>query len=211
MIVTSPRPPWTLRPRSFTNMTVYPEGGYVRTLHLLPGSGDEPLRCSLETSLMSDADYEAISYVWGSDIKDHEIVCDGRTVPITTNLWIVLRHIRLMFPCVLWADSICINQDNLEEKNHQVAMMGQVYRSAQRVLIFLGEDDHGMGPQVQSLTRDMNTMITTTLQQCGTGDDSFPYLEDNAPILLDERWRSLGHMLDLGWFSRGWVSPCHIY
>lgn len=39
----------------------------------------------------------------------------------------------------LWTDSICIEQDNVLEKNHQLQQMGQIYFQASRVLIWLGQ------------------------------------------------------------------------
>ena len=62
---------------------------FVRTLILQPGVGDEPLQCKLQTSPLGVTQFEAISYVWGSDVKDHEISCESRTIAITNNLWIV--------------------------------------------------------------------------------------------------------------------------
>jgi hypothetical protein len=42
---------------------------------------------------------------------------------------------------ILWIDSICINQNAIDERNHQVKLMGNVYQTASRVLIWLGEED----------------------------------------------------------------------
>jgi hypothetical protein len=183
-----------------------PPGAYFRTLVLLPGSGEEPLQCNLQTLLLSETHFEAISYVWGSDVKDHEIVCEGRTVAITSNLWTVLQHIRSNVPRVLWADSICINQENLEEKAQQVRMMGQIYRSADRVLIFIGSNDCGHGPNVSSLVDEMSAMIKPALERPDPDGDSIPYLEDDAPILKDTRWESFEYLLEQSWFTRGWVA-----
>jgi hypothetical protein len=83
---------------------------------------------------LSETNFEAISYVSGSDTKDHEIVHEGQTIAITSDLWTVLQHIRSNVPRVLWADSICTNQEDLDEKAQQVCMMGQIYRSADRIL-----------------------------------------------------------------------------
>ncbi|KAH7121662.1 heterokaryon incompatibility protein-domain-containing protein [Dactylonectria macrodidyma] len=43
----------------------------------------------------------------------------------------------------LWVDAICINQGCIAERNAQVAMMDDIYRSAKRVLVWLGESDPG--------------------------------------------------------------------
>lgn len=39
----------------------------------------------------------------------------------------------------IWIDAICINQQDDLEKNHQVAMMSDIYQRALRVLVWLGE------------------------------------------------------------------------
>lgn len=57
-----------------------------RYLVLRPGVEDEPLVCTLHTSNVNDVKYEAISYVWGTEVQDHDIVCDGTLVKITSNL-----------------------------------------------------------------------------------------------------------------------------
>jgi hypothetical protein len=36
---------------------------------------------------------------------------------------------------VLWADAICINQNDLEERNQQVSIMAFIYSRAQTVLV----------------------------------------------------------------------------
>jgi hypothetical protein len=182
-----------------------PEGDHIRTLVLQPGSGDEPLQCDLNISEMNKVTFEAISYVWGSDTKDHEINCNDRAIAITTNLWTVLRHVRSASPRVLWADSICINQEDFEEKAHQVAMMGRIFRSAERVLIYIGDDDMGHGEHVSSLLDDMRGKIESGLKQAESVQDAFPYPDDAAPILKDSRWESYSRLLLESWFDRGWV------
>ena len=41
----------------------------------------------------------------------------------------------------IWADAICINQEDDAEKSLEVAQMGKVYENARRVLIWLGDTD----------------------------------------------------------------------
>lgn len=73
-------------------------GNTFRYLSLDPGTGDEPLVCSLRVASLLDDDaalFEAISYVWGSEVRDHEIICDGAMLNITTNLFEALEKSRL--------------------------------------------------------------------------------------------------------------------
>jgi len=41
----------------------------------------------------------------------------------------------------LWVDAVCINQSDLEERSHQVALMAEIYTRAQSVLVWLGAEN----------------------------------------------------------------------
>lgn len=45
---------------------------------------------------------------------------------------------------VLWIDTICIDQQNADEKALQIPLMGEIYRRATEVTIWLGEGDRKM-------------------------------------------------------------------
>jgi hypothetical protein len=71
---------------------------------------------------------------WGRAPADAVIICNGRSLKMTSNLERILRKLRHPEkPRQLWADSICINQQDIEEKSRQVAMMSQIYRKSTRV------------------------------------------------------------------------------
>lgn len=98
-----------------------------RYMVLQPGLGDEPLVCTLHTSNLQEVDYEAISYLWSTEVQDHDISCNDTIFKITPNLNEALRQVRRAeVRRNLWVDSICINQKDLKEKGHQVAMMGLI-------------------------------------------------------------------------------------
>lgn len=86
--------------------------------------------------------YEALSYVWGSREDMREITVNGEPTKVTKNLYEALVAVRVPWSSrSLWVDAICINQEDMEERSNQVAMMASVYRHASRVLIWLGHDD----------------------------------------------------------------------
>ncbi|KAF6810077.1 HET domain-containing protein, partial [Colletotrichum musicola] len=97
--------------------------------------------------------YEALSYVWGKSTEGHKINLDGqKVVPVTDNLHAALRRLRrLDEPRTLWVDSLCINQDNIAERNRQVQMMGRIYKSAASVVVWLGDTDGIPVPTVSSI------------------------------------------------------------
>lgn len=178
-----------------------------RYLKLHSGREEDLLACSLHTARIEDApQYEAISYVWGSDKLDYRITCNGEDLYITRNLSMVLRHLRLRAAArVLWADSICINQGDLEEKGYQVAIMSDIYRSAASVLIYMGEDLQEHGQLVKSLVEDVSSTVEQVMQKIDTSVwNTFPFYEED-PFSNDSRGRSLRTLLNQEWFTRGWV------
>ncbi|OIW24626.1 hypothetical protein CONLIGDRAFT_101104 [Coniochaeta ligniaria NRRL 30616] len=113
----------------------------IRLLRLLPGKADEPIRCTLHiVSLNKPPRFEAISYVCGDPADTRTILVNGQRLDVTVNLEDALRGLRLDSRSRrLWADAICIHQDNIEEKNKQILEMANIYRQASRVLVWLGE------------------------------------------------------------------------
>jgi hypothetical protein len=105
------------------------------------------VRCTTREINLTEGGYQALSYVWGSQEQPYRaIVQDARGVPIgylplTSNLNHALHDLwraKDLKEKVFWIDQICIDQDNDEEKNHQVAMMGRIYKSANSVITYLG-------------------------------------------------------------------------
>ena len=121
----------------------------IRLLTLQSGSYDKPLRCQLNiASLATTIEYNTLSYVWGDHVSSvpakPEILLDGNRFSVTPNLFSALRHLRASAgsdSIVLWVDAVCINQNDLDERNQQVAMMRDIYASATQVTIWLGEAD----------------------------------------------------------------------
>lgn len=183
-----------------------PRGHFIRYLTLHAGTGEEPLQCTLHTAPMVETSFEAVSYVWGSDVRDQTIICNGRKLALTANLFRVLHRVRQPDASrSIWADLICIHQGDLDEKGHQVAIMGHIYRHASRVLIHMGGEDKGNGPQVRSLLDVVCTTIDSTLMMIPVDWNTFPYPNQDDVILSDPRWDSLRLLLEETWFTRGWV------
>jgi hypothetical protein len=83
--------------------------------------------------------YAAISYAWGLPLPVVPIFLNGTEVLVRQNcryaLWQSYLHNTEL---LIWIDSICINQDDLEEKNVQVRIMGKIFRKASLVLASVG-------------------------------------------------------------------------
>jgi hypothetical protein len=126
--------------------SLQPETKMIRLIELFPNEDDNepPFICLCDISLADSqhVPYEALSYCWGSTEDPSPVFCsDGSVFWVTGNLYTALQRLRhVNQPRVLWADALCINQSDNAEKSWQVAMMGDVYHGAERVLIWLGPD-----------------------------------------------------------------------
>jgi hypothetical protein len=129
------------------NLYIYkkldPQRREIRLCTLQPGSGDDPVNCTLTTVSLDDKPrYEAVSYVWGDASMRQEIVVDSKSLLVTVNLHTALRYLRWKDrPRVLWADAICINQQNIDERSSQVSFMDNIYREAVEVQVWLCEEE----------------------------------------------------------------------
>jgi len=100
-----------------------------------------PLEGKLVSTTLEEYDnsildhYTALSYVWG-DSKDKRMAfIDGKPLQITATLDSALRHVRHpKGELKMWADGICINQEDVEERNIQVQQMGLIYQLARHTI-----------------------------------------------------------------------------
>ncbi|KAI0195493.1 HET-domain-containing protein [Astrocystis sublimbata] len=112
----------------------------IRLLRLLPGHNSAEIHCELFTvSLDGSNEFEALSYVWGSNENPLQINLGGQTTNVTRNLGLALQHLRNEGnERIIWVDAICINQNDKEERTHQVQLMQRIYSGASQVVVWLG-------------------------------------------------------------------------
>ena len=170
-----------------------------------PGLEHDPLVGDLRVERIDTApSFQALSYAWGSAEGATAIQCCGQAIRITANLNDLLRRARSTTePKTLWADQICIDQSNHEEKAHQVQLMGSIYRAAARVWIWLGGDEEH-GAKAASLVQDVNATVNRLLPESGSFSD-LPNADPDDPIVQDDRWTSLFAAFEAPWFYRVWV------
>lgn len=87
--------------------------------------------------------YRALSYTWGPKHPRTQISVNGLAFSVTEGLASFLERARhldwlLGSPGYLWIDQITIDQDDLDEREAQVAFMGEIYNTAVEVLVWLG-------------------------------------------------------------------------
>ena len=125
----------------YRNLPLDSDSLSIRVLELLPGNHLQPVKCRLVVRQVHGfTQYEALSYTWGTSGSTRTIVVNDHTLAITENLECALRYLRRKTRWRrIWCDAICINQLDLQERGTQVMKMGQIYRNAAQVLVWLGE------------------------------------------------------------------------
>jgi hypothetical protein len=114
------------------------ESRAFRLIRLLPSVDfDAEILCELFESLLDNCPrYDALSYVWGDANITVPIRLHDTTHPVTTNLGLALRYLRLAEEeRIIWVDALCINQADNLEKGHQVRQMQSIYVGAKRVIV----------------------------------------------------------------------------
>jgi Heterokaryon incompatibility protein (HET) len=127
----------------------------IRLCDLLRSSDSSaPLECSLQIVPVNRmGKYVAFSYVWGQEPATETISINGIQHPIRHNLAAGLRELRAQSwrDCTrkrprsrfisVWADAICINQEDIAERNHQVPHMRSIFSKCDYTFSWLGEAD----------------------------------------------------------------------
>jgi len=113
----------------------------IRVAHILPGTWTDLISCELHVVSLDDSpQYEALSYVWGDLAITVPITVNSCKLEVTTNLSAALRRLRKEREIrVIWIDAICINQNDIEERNEQVSLMGEIYEGTREAIIWLGD------------------------------------------------------------------------
>ncbi|KAH8659241.1 heterokaryon incompatibility protein-domain-containing protein [Tricladium varicosporioides] len=189
-------------------------------------------------SLDDKPEFDALSYTWGNPITVYEneeqakegakifenlvdIFCDGKLLKITVNLYDALLAIRRIprdvgYPDIaereradyLWIDAICINQNDIAERNAQVAIMDQIYREAKITIIWLGRDDVFTRPATQvfqAISQIPDEVILSMKHQNGIQLGSRDYASLGIRKIEEMEWLSVYAFLNRSWFRRAWV------
>ena len=115
----------------------------IRLLRILPSKDiSSEIQCEVFHAVIGHncPSYDALSYVWGDPRETASIRLNGKRHQVTVNLEVALHYLRGTEARVMWIDAICINQQDLREKNYQVQRMRSIYLNARVVVIWLGEE-----------------------------------------------------------------------
>ncbi len=169
----------------------------IRIIILKPSTVSMPLECTLQhasNSNKSRASYKALSYTWGLPEPTKILSLNGIQIQVRENLWQALHHIRQEISNLqLWVDALCINQEDIPEKNEQVSRMGTLYNQAEEVLVWLGPEKDGSDIAIY--------FVKTTI---ATPSRSLP-LDLSSDLFPQVGVQSVLSLLDREYWKRVWI------
>lgn len=127
--------------------------GEIRLLEVVPDPKSTGFHCDLRTIALVDSKqgYQTLSYVWGDLANPVEISVNDTRLAITRGLfdflceWTRRSASSLAHEAfggtearLLWIDAICINQQDVDERSAQVAIMHDIYSSSKSTISWLG-------------------------------------------------------------------------
>ena len=200
------------------------EPGWIRIFRLVSGSWDETPAGSmsaikLEVNHRLKNNYAAISFEWGSSNQQGEVMIDGKCLKIPVGLERALRQIRhtvlenpywhhrhsgeaQTYSMDVWADAICIDQSNEDEKKLQIQMMGSIFQHADPLYIWLGypsQADRLAMETIKQLAAPFPVSRNTKLT-------NHPTEEYSQPDPESEKWAAIQGLLSKPYFNRSWAS-----
>ncbi|KIM99221.1 hypothetical protein OIDMADRAFT_94153, partial [Oidiodendron maius Zn] len=148
-------------------------------------------------------DFDALSYTWGENIPA-VICCNGHELVVQQNLFQFLKQLASNTDFAsprrhIWIDAICINQADVKEKGRQIPLMKDIYSTASRVLVWLGQAEKGSDLAMDSLEH-----IITKLEHLPI-DAGAAYVGMLGLDIYNPLWPALGHLFRRAWFRRLWV------
>lgn len=191
------------------------EAEYIRLLYLLPAEPSTDIRVDLVHTRLTKEDvpkYEALSYAWGES-DTPEVINVGQegdvTLAVTRSLFQALPYLRYRDKRrVLWVDAICVDQQNLKERSHQVQRMGDVFCLADQVIVWLGVDDTTSTHAIQLLhsiaSRTEVDWITSTVKPISRDDVDWADILD-ARSYRGQDMFAIYSLVMRPWFERLWV------
>jgi hypothetical protein len=154
------------------------------------------------TTLVDAPPFETVSYVWGPDTRRNILCLRGnRTIRINDNLAEALPYLSAKCKTgYLWIDQINIDQSSTQERNHQVKMMGDIYKKGERVIAWLGM---ARKPSKQLLA--LIEVVRLSLEMRETLSLTKAKIESHLTKCHRQDFIAISNLLESAWFSRAWV------
>ncbi|KAI0856471.1 hypothetical protein F4860DRAFT_518768 [Xylaria cubensis] len=162
----------------------------IRLLELFKGRGREDLKGYLHHLPLESMNqqFQALSYVWGHAVKPFILETNQGNIGLTAPLYFGLQRLRLRSTSVfVWADAICIDQGNSDEKSHQIRLMPEIYKSADQVFVWLGDKAENSDRAMKCL-QEMSRLPAP-----------------RSVSVSEEEWDSINRFFGRPWFRRVWI------
>lgn len=194
----------------------------VRLMEILPS---EDTNATVEIRLFRrqledmSGQFIPFSYVWGDPTDTKPIKVNGTSTQVTRNLADFLKQTRTLLPDILakgswdkpvifWVDAICINQQNLEERNHQVQLMNSIYSSAPLVLAWLGHQSDAH--LAVSLAESLDPSYCLESLSTGSNVNYVPWMIAHPHLCTvseggNEYWEALIALVQSPYWTRTWT------
>ena len=185
----------------------------IRLLTLHQGGFKADIHISIHTVPLTPENppkYEALSYEWGSLENPIDIHVGVQTLAVTQNLAEALPYLRYRDrPRVLWIDAICVNQQDLKERSRQVRRMADLYRLADRVVVWLGpgKKDSKYGLRLlEKLSSNITVdWLRVTMEPRSNGADKhWADLNEELPYGNGDVF-AIYSLISRPWFERLWI------
>lgn len=108
---------------------------------------------------------------------------------------------------LVWADAICVNQNDVDEKSAQVSIMDRIYSVATYVTAWLGpHDEHSQTgiTTLNTLHDHLKQFQESPIESFG-GYDKDNYTTAGVPFISWPEWISLASVYQRQWFRRAWI------
>ncbi|OTB08135.1 hypothetical protein M426DRAFT_7941 [Hypoxylon sp. CI-4A] len=197
----------------------------VRLLRIVPGTG--PIECTLhQIPIAKVPAFWALSYVWGDATEKETITLEGKPFQVTKNLYGALHQFRQRPYDIghprddFWIDAICINQDDPDERAHQVARMMEIYHTG-LTIAWLGPI---IEPRVDNFFKRLahwphgrrisrREALRVLFRKSRSMWSEWEPIDDDDNITVDEEFgdifldvcRAMTWLLCRPWFSRVWT------
>lgn len=171
------------------------------------------IRLRIETTTLHDAgEYTCLSYTWGAPEPKHTIQVNGHDFDVRADLFAALCRLRLPDkPRRLWIDAICIDQDNIPERDSQVAMMQHIFRQATDVIAWIGEDNGHRDQRAVDFVRNLSARAEGLVaQKKDSGQtidaETAAWIGSITPWdFAGSVWMDFISLVERPWFSRIWI------
>lgn len=141
---------------------------------------------------LDEEPFDALSYSWGGHLTLRRIITvNKRSFLVADTVLRALREIRSETQVQrIWIDAVCINQGDGNDKSSNIQIMGDIYRRAQKVFVWLVAAPAGFSSCVDAV-QEIISVESGQIDHTG---------------FVSNNWQEpLSKILQRRWWSRSWT------